>query len=151
MISVIALKPSQDNNHSCQSNFKPVVQRIPQTTALDVSEKQKMQLSHSLGEPRPPGMPFRIRSKIASGPRSLETKWANLKVASAANTNRNQDIFTGVCSFTTFFYGASSTIRDAGRVSAFRNFCISRSAESFSLFVLDTVQSEGTNKSKSRM
>jgi hypothetical protein len=45
MISVIALKPSQDNNHSCQSNFKPVVQRIPQTTALDVSEKQKMQLS----------------------------------------------------------------------------------------------------------
>ena len=96
MISVIALKPSQDNNHSCQSNFKPVVQRIPQTRALDVSEKQKMQLSHSLGEPRPPGMPFRIRSKIASGPRSLETKWANLKVASAANTNKNQDIFTAV-------------------------------------------------------
>ena len=24
--------------------------------ALDVSEKQKMQLTHSLGEPRPPGM-----------------------------------------------------------------------------------------------
>ena len=96
MISVIALKPSQDNNHSCQSNFKPVVQRIPQTRALDVSEKQKMQLSHSLGEPRPPGMPFRIRSKIASGPRSLETKWANLKVASAANTNKNQDIYRSV-------------------------------------------------------
>lgn len=92
MISVMALKPSQDNNHSCHSNFKPVVQRIPQTTALDVSEKQKMQLSHSLAEPRPPGIAFRIRSKIASGPRSLETKWASLKVASAPNTNTNQDI-----------------------------------------------------------
>ena len=81
--SVIALKASQDSNHSPHSNFKPVVQRIPQTIALDVSEKQKMQLTHSLGEPRPPGMAPRMRSKIASGPRSLETKWANLKVASA--------------------------------------------------------------------
>lgn len=91
-MSVIALKASQDSNHSPHSSFKPVVQRIPQTTALDVSEKQKMQLSHSLGEPRPPGMAPRMRSKIASGPPSLETKWANLKVASAANTNNNQDM-----------------------------------------------------------
>jgi hypothetical protein len=92
MISVIALKLSQHNTHSCHFNVKPVVQRIPQTKALDVSEKQKMQLSHSLAEPRPPGMAFRMRSKIASGPRSLETRWANLKVASAPNTNKNQDI-----------------------------------------------------------
>ena len=59
--------------------------------ALDVREKQKMQLTHSLGEPRPPGMAPRMRSKIASGPRSLKTKWANLKVSSAPNTN-NQDM-----------------------------------------------------------
>jgi len=79
MISVIALKASQDSNHSPHSNFKPVVQRIPQTMALDVSEKQKMQLTHSLDEPRPPGMAPRMRSKIASGARSLETRWANLR------------------------------------------------------------------------
>jgi len=42
-------------------------------------------------------------------------------------------------------------MREAGRVSAFKNFFISRSAESFSLFVLETAQSEGTNKLKSRI
>jgi hypothetical protein len=42
MISVIALKASQHNNHPCHPNFKLIVQRIPHTTALDVSEKQKM-------------------------------------------------------------------------------------------------------------
>ena len=42
-------------------------------------------------------------------------------------------------------------MREAGRVSAFKNFFISRSAESFSLFVLETEQSDGTNKLKSRM
>jgi hypothetical protein len=92
MISVIALKPSQCRNHSCQFNFKPIVQRTPQTTPLEVSEKQKMQPSHSLADPRPPGIALRKRSKIASGPRSLETRWANRKVANAPNTNRNQDI-----------------------------------------------------------
>jgi hypothetical protein len=44
-----------------------------------------------------------------------------------------------------------STISEDERVSAFRNFLISPSAESFSFFVFDTVQSEGTNKSKSRI
>ena len=46
---------------------------------------------------------------------------------------------------------AGSTMREAWRVSAFKNFFISRSAESFSLFVLETVQSEGTNNLKSRI
>jgi len=44
-----------------------------------------------------------------------------------------------------------SGIFEAGRVSAYRNFFISLSARSFSCFVFDAVQSEGTNKSKSRM
>src|ERR1700758_2405743 len=92
MISVMELKASQYSNHSPHTNFTPLVQRIPQTTALEVSEKQKMQLSHSLGEPRPPGIALRMRSKIARGPRSLDTKWANLNVASAPNTNSNQDM-----------------------------------------------------------
>ena len=42
-------------------------------------------------------------------------------------------------------------IREDERVSAFRNFFMSPSAESFSFFVFNTVQSEGTNKLKSRM
>jgi hypothetical protein len=50
-----------------------------------------------------------------------------------------------------FFCGARSTILEDKRVSAFRNFLIRASAESFSFFVFDTVQSEGTNKLKSRM
>ncbi len=104
MISVMALKPSQDNSHSPHFKCKPVVQRIPQTMALDVSEKQKMQLSHSLAEPRPPGMALRMRSKIASGPRSLETRWANRNVVNAPNTNKNQDITISVGCFSTFFY-----------------------------------------------
>ena len=37
------------------------------------------------------------------------------------------------------------------RVSAFRNFFMRPSAESFSFLVFDTVQSEGTNKLKSRI
>ena len=49
-----------------------------------------------------------------------------------------------------FLYGARNAIREAERVSAFPNFVINRSAESFSLFVLDTVQSEGTNELKPR-
>lgn len=48
-----------------------------------------------------------------------------------------------------FFEG--SGIFEDERVSAFRNFFISLSARSFSCFVFDAVQSEGTNKSKSRM
>ena len=108
-----------------------------------------MQLSHSLAEPRPPGMAFRIRSKIASGPRSLETKWANLKVASAPIQIGTRTRLTKVM-FYHFLYGARNAIREAERVSAFPNFVINRSAESFSLFVLDTVQSEGTNELKPR-
>src|SRR6266550_1065702 len=44
-----------------------------------------------------------------------------------------------------------STILEDMRVSALRNFLMSASAEPFSFFVFDTVQSEGTNKSKSRI
>jgi hypothetical protein len=50
-----------------------------------------------------------------------------------------------------FFCAARNTILEDKRVSAFRNFLMSASAESFSFFVFDTVQSEGTNKLKSRM
>jgi len=61
-----------------------------QTSALAVREKQKMQLTHSLADPRPPDMKLRMRSKTASGPRSLETRWLNLNVASDPSTNKNQ-------------------------------------------------------------
>jgi hypothetical protein len=40
--------------------------------------------------------------------------------------------------------GERNTIREAERVSAFKNFFIRRSVELFSLLVLETVQSEGT-------
>jgi hypothetical protein len=42
-------------------------------------------------------------------------------------------------------------MREAGRVSAFKNFFMSLSAESFSFLVFETVQSAGTNKLKSRI
>jgi hypothetical protein len=42
-------------------------------------------------------------------------------------------------------------IPEEERVSAFRNFRMSASAESFSFFEFDTVQSKGTNKLKSRI
>jgi hypothetical protein len=41
-----------------------------------------------------------------------------------------------------------NAIPEDERVSAFRNFLIRASAESFPLFVFDTVQSKGTNKLK---
>ena len=44
-----------------------------------------------------------------------------------------------------------NTIPEDERVSAFRNFFINLSAKLFSFFVFDTVQSEGTNKLKSRI
>jgi len=44
-----------------------------------------------------------------------------------------------------------NTIPEDERVSAFRNFRMSASAESFPLFVFDTVQSNGANKLKSRI
>jgi hypothetical protein len=50
-----------------------------------------------------------------------------------------------------FFCGARNTILEDKRVSAFRNLLMSASAESFSFFVFDAVQSDGTNKLKSRM
>ena len=53
--------------------------------------------------------------------------------------------------FDLLFGAARKTIRADKRVSAFRNFLISASAESFSFFVFDTVQSDGTNKLKSRI
>ena len=51
-----------------------------------------------------------------------------------------------------FLFGVlRNRIREDERVSTFRNFFINLSAELFSFFVFDTVQSEGTNKLKSRM
>src|SRR6266480_3287606 len=93
MIRATALKPSQWTIHSCSVRRKPAVQRSTQTTALALREKQKMQLTHSLADPRPRGNTFRIRSKTESGPRSFETKWLHLKVASAPETNNNQRTF----------------------------------------------------------
>jgi hypothetical protein len=53
--------------------------------------------------------------------------------------------------FNLLLFPSRNTILEDGRVSAFKNFFMSPSAESFSRFVFDTVQSDGTNKSKSRM
>jgi predicted transcriptional regulator len=53
-----------------------------------------MQLSHSLAEPRPPGIALRRRSKTANGPRSFATRWLNLKVASDPRMKRNQRILS---------------------------------------------------------
>ena len=93
MINATALKPSQCRTHSSQLRFISPHQRIKQTSALAVREKQKMQLSHSLAEPRPPGIALRRRSKTASGPRSFAIRWLSLKVASAPKTKMNQRTF----------------------------------------------------------
>jgi len=53
--------------------------------------------------------------------------------------------------FNLFLLVLRKTIREDNRVSAFKNFLMSPSADSFSLLVFDTLQSEGTNKLKSRM
>ena len=54
--------------------------------ALAVREKHQMQLSHSLAEPRPPGIALRKRSNTASGPRSIVIKWLNRNVANDPKT-----------------------------------------------------------------
>src|SRR6266480_1478699 len=86
----MALKPSQCRAHSAQLRSSPPPQRVRQTSALAEREKQNRQLTHSLGEPRPPGIALRRRSKTASGPRSFATRWLSLKVASDPGTNVNQ-------------------------------------------------------------
>ena len=93
MINATALKPSQCRTHSSQLRFRAPHQRIKQISALAEREKQKMQLSHSLAEPRPPGIALRRRSKTASGPRSFAIRWLSLKVASAPKTKMNQRTF----------------------------------------------------------
>jgi hypothetical protein len=93
MINATALKPSQCRTHSSQLSFRSPHQRIRQTSALAEREKQKMQLTHSLAEPRPPGIALRRRSKTASGPRSFAIRWLSLKVASAPKTKMNQLTF----------------------------------------------------------
>ena len=90
MISATALKASQCRAHSAQLRFRPPHQRIKQTSALAEREKQKMQLSHSLAEPRPPGIALRSRSKTANGPCSFAIRWLSLKVASDPRTKMNQ-------------------------------------------------------------
>src|SRR6266480_6533119 len=90
MISATALKASQCRAHSVQLRFRPPHQRIKQTSALAEREKQKMQLSHSLAEPRPPGIALRSRSKTANGPCSFAIRWLSLKVASDPKTKMNQ-------------------------------------------------------------
>src|SRR4026208_1895186 len=92
MMSVTALKPSQVRIHSSQLRFVPPSQRIEQTSALAEREKQKIQLSHSLAEPRPPGIALRRRSKTANGPRSFVNRWLNLKVANDPRMKRSQRI-----------------------------------------------------------
>src|SRR6266487_3035648 len=90
MINATALKPSQCRTHSSQLSFRSPHQRIKQTSALAEREKQKMQLSHSLAEPRPPGIALRRRSKTANGPRSFAIRWLSLKVPSDPRTKMNQ-------------------------------------------------------------
>jgi hypothetical protein len=91
---VTALKPSQFRTHSSQLRFIPASPRIKQTSALAEREKQKIQLSHSLAEPRPPGIALRRRSKTVNGPRSFVTRWLNLKVASDPKMKVNQRILS---------------------------------------------------------
>src|SRR5437762_8833050 len=92
MISATALKASQCRAHTVQLRFRPPHQRIKQTSALAEREKQKIQLSHSLAEPRPPGIALRRRSKTANGPRSFVNRWLSLKVASDPRMKENQRI-----------------------------------------------------------
>lgn len=87
-----ALKLSQVRTHSPQLRFVPPSQRTKQTSALAAREKQKIQLSHSFAEPRPPGIALRRRSKTANGPRSFVNRWLNLKVASDPRMKRSQRI-----------------------------------------------------------
>src|SRR4029453_11463468 len=93
-MSVTALKLSQVRIHSSQWRFIPPSHNTKQTSALAEREKQKMQLSHSLAEPRPPGIALRRRSKTANGPRSFVNRWLNLKVANDPRTRRNQRILS---------------------------------------------------------
>ena len=53
-------------------------------------------------------------------------------------------------SFDLFVLARCKAILEDNLVSAFKNFFMSLSTESFSRFVFDTVQSESTNKLKSR-
>ena len=87
-----ALKLSQLKTHSPQLRFIPTSQRIKQTSALAEREKQKIQLSHSLAEPRPAGIASRRRSKTANGPRSFVKRWLSLKVANDPRMKENQRI-----------------------------------------------------------
>jgi hypothetical protein len=89
---VTALKLSQLRIHSSQWRFIPPNHSAKQTSALAEREKQKIQLSHSLAEPRPPGIALRRRSKTAHGPRSFENRWLSLKVASDPRMKENHRI-----------------------------------------------------------
>jgi hypothetical protein len=53
--------------------------------------------------------------------------------------------------FGLFLFVRRKRIREDNRVSAFKNLRMSPIADSFSLLVFDTLQSEGTNNLKSRM
>ena len=85
-------KTSQVRIHSSQWRFIPPSHSAKQTSALAEREKQKIQLSHSLAEPRPPGSALRRRSKTAHGPRSFVNRWLSLKVASDPRMKTNQPI-----------------------------------------------------------
>ena len=91
-MSVTALKLSQVRTHSTQLRFIPPSHRARQTNALAEREKQKIQLSHSLAEPRPPGIALRRRSKAANGPLSFVNRWLSLKVASDPRMKKDQRI-----------------------------------------------------------
>jgi len=69
--------------------------------ALVESEKHQMQVTHSLSEPRPPGIAFRKRSNNAKGPRSLVMRWLSRNVASDPSTNTNQVIIVTFVIFKT--------------------------------------------------
>ena len=49
-----------------------------------------MQFTNSRGEPRPPGIAVRKRSKMATGPRSLVMRWLTRKVANDPKARTNQ-------------------------------------------------------------
>jgi len=72
--SEIELKLSQCKIQYVQFRRRPPNQKSKQTSALAVREKHQMQFTNSRGEPRPPGIALRKRSKMASGPRSFVTR-----------------------------------------------------------------------------
>src|SRR5439155_281928 len=85
----------------------------------------------------------------------MQTQLQFIKRKCAANRNHQfaveDELLVWQLRCSSLPFDSRNTILEDDRVSAFRNFFINLSAELFSFFVFDTVQSEGTNKWNSRL